>query len=123
MTCRSLQSAGKEPETRGGICMKKKHYALRDNILLRIAGRILIVLIGVIQAVGTIFVGISAVVLKPVAVLMIAAAALLAILAQFPWKDALPVFAVAAVTFWLPEIAALLLVALTVIQGKIAGDL
>ena len=103
--------------------MKKKHYALRDNILLRIAGRILIVLIGVIQAVGTIFVGISAVVLKPVAVLMIAAAALLAILAQFPWKDALPVFAVAAVTFWLPEIAALLLVALTVIQGKIAGDL
>ena len=91
--------------------------------MLRIAGRILIALIGVIQAVGTIFVGISAVVLKPVAILMIAAAAFLAILAQFPWKDAMPVFAVSAVLFWLPEIAALLLVALTAVQGKIAGEL
>ena len=103
--------------------MKKKHYANRNHVLLRIAGRILIALIGVIQAVGTLFVGISAVVLKPVAILMIAAAALLAILAQFPWKDAIPVFAVATVAFWLPEIAAMFLVALTVIQGKIAGEL
>ena len=103
--------------------MKKKHYVNRNHVMLRIARRILIALIGVIQAVGTLFVGISAVVLKPVAILMIAAAALLAILAQFTWKDAIPVFAVATVAFWLPEIAALLLVALTVIQGKIAGDL
>lgn len=103
--------------------MKKKHYAFRENILFRIAGRILIALIGVIQAIGTIFVGIGAVVLKPVAVLMIAAACLLAILAQFPWKDVLPVFAISTVLFWLPETLALLLVALTVVQGKIAAEL
>ena len=103
--------------------MKRKRYALRDNILFRIAGRILIALIGVIQAVGTIFVGIGAVVLKPVAILMIAAACLLAILAQFPWKNALPVFAISTVLFWLPELVALLLVALAAVQGKIAAEL
>ena len=100
--------------------MKRRRYALRDNILCRIAGRILIVLIGVIQAIGTIFVGIGAVVLKPVAILMIAAAGLLAILAQFPWKDALPVFVVSTVLVWLPELFALTLVGLTVLQGRIA---
>ena len=96
---------------------------LIDKTLLRIAGRILIALIGVIQAVGTIFVGIGAVVLKPVAILMIAAACLLAILAQFPWKDVLPVFAISTVLFWLPEITALLLVALTEVQRKISGEI
>ena len=103
--------------------MKRRRYALRDNILCRIAGRILIVLIGVIQAIGTIFVGIGAVVLKPVAILMIASACLLAILAQFPWKDALSVFVISTVLFWIPEVAALLLVVLTAVQGKIAGEL
>lgn len=100
--------------------MKRRRYALRDNILCRIAGRILIALIGVIQAVGTIFVGIGAVMLKPVAILMIAAACLLTILAQFPWKDALPVFVISTVLFWLPELFALTLVGLTVLQGRIA---
>ena len=103
--------------------MKRKRYARRDNILLRIAGKILIALIGVIQAIGTIFVGIGAVVLKPVAILMIAASCLLAILAQFPWKDALPVFVISTVLFWLPELTALFLVALTAVQGKIAAEL
>ena len=100
--------------------MKRRRYVLRDNILCRIAGRFLIALIGVIQAVGTIFVGIGAVMLKPVAILMIAAACLLAILAQFPWKDALPVFVISTVLFWLPELFALTLVGLTVLQGRIA---
>ena len=100
--------------------MKRRRYALRDNILCRIAGRILIALIGVIQAIGTIFVGIGAVVLKPVAILMIAAACLLAIFAQFPWKDALPVFVISTVLFWLPELFALTLVGLTVLQERIA---
>ena len=54
---------------------------------------------------------------------MIAAASLLAILAQFPWGEAIPVFAVSAVLFWLPEMAALLLVALTALQGKIAAEI
>ena len=100
--------------------MKRRRYALRDNILFRIAGRILMALIGVIQAIGTIFVGIGAVVLKPVAILMIAAAYLLTILAQFPWKDALPVFVISTVLFWLPELFALALVGLTFLQGRIA---
>ena len=100
--------------------MKRRRYALRDNILFRIAGRILMALIGVIQAIGTICVGIGAVVLKPVAILMIAAACLLTILAQFPWKDALPVFVISTVLFWLPELFALTLVGLTVLQGRIA---
>lgn len=100
--------------------MKRRRYALRDNILFRIAGRILMALIGVIQAIGTIFVGIGAVVLKPVAILMIAAACLLTILAQFPWKDALPVFVISTVLFWLPELFALALVGLTFLQGRIA---
>ena len=103
--------------------MKRRRYALRDNILFRIAGRILMALIGVIQAIGTIFVGIGAVVLKPVAILMIAAATLLAILAQFPWGEAIPVFIISAVLFWLPEMAALLLVALTAVQGKLAAEI
>ena len=107
----------------GEICMKRKHYAMRKNILLGLAGRILIAIIVVIQAVGTIFVGISAVVLKPVAILMIAAASLLAILAQFPWGEAIPVFIISAVLFWLPEMAALLLVALTAVQGIIAAKI
>ena len=103
--------------------MKRKHYAMRNNILLGITGRILIAMIVVIQAIGTVFVGIGAVVLKPVAILMIAAASLLAILAQFPWGEAIPVFAVSAVLFWLPEMAALLLVALTAVQGIIAAKI
>ena len=103
--------------------MKKSHYKLRNNILLQIVGRILIAVIGVIQAAGTIFVGIGAVVLKPVAILMIAATSLLAILAQFSWREAISVFTFSAVLFWLPEMAALFLVALTVVQGKIAAEL
>ena len=103
--------------------MKKNRYRLKDNILFQIAGRILIAAIGVVQAAGTIFVGIGAVVLKPVAILMIAAAILLRILAQFPWGEAILVFAVSAVLFWLPEMTALLLVALTAVQGRIASEL
>ena len=103
--------------------MKRNHYAYRDNLLFQAGARILLILIGIIQAVGTIFVGISVVVLKPVAILMIAAAGLLLLIAQFPWKDALPVFLISTILFWIPEMGALVLVGLTAVQGKLAAEL
>ena len=86
----------------------------------RVLGIIMIALIGVLQAVGTLLVGIGGVVLKVVAVLMFGAAGLLFFISDFSGLNALVVILLSTVMFWLPELFALVLVGLAFLQGKIA---
>ena len=74
----------------------------------------------VLQAVGTLLVGIGGVVLKAAAVLMFGAAGLLFFISDFSGLNALVVILLSAVMFWLPELSALVLVGLAFLQGKIA---
>ena len=74
----------------------------------------------VLQAVGTLLVGIGGVVLKAAAVLMFGAAGLLFFISDFSGLNALVVILLSTVMFWLPELFALMLVGLAFLQGKIA---
>ena len=80
-------------------------------------------IIGVIEAVGIVVVGVMGVALKAVSVLMIAAAALLFYLTKFSGWNALSVILTAAGMFWLPELVGILLGGLVLLQRKIADSL
>ncbi len=86
----------------------------------RVLGIIMIAVLGVIQAVGTILVGVGGIVLKAVSVLMFAAAGILFFFADFSGLNAVVVALTSAVMFWLPELLALVLVGLAFLQGRIA---
>ena len=86
----------------------------------RVLGIIMIAVIGVIQAVGTILVGVGGIVLKAVSVLMFAAAGILFFCTDFSGLNAVVVALTSAVMFWLPELFVLVLVGLAFLQGRIA---
>ena len=86
----------------------------------RVLGIIMIAVLGVIQAVGTILVGVGGIVLKAVSVLMFAAAGILFFFTDFSGLNAVVVALTSAVMFWLPELFVLVLVGLAFLQGRIA---
>ena len=94
-------------------------HAQRNRIARRVIGIIMIAVIGVIQAIGTILVGVGGVVLKAASVLMFAAAGILFLFTDFSGINAMIVGLTSAGMFWLPEVLALVLVGLTFLQGRI----
>ena len=82
----------------------------------------MIALIGVVQAAGTLLVGVGGIILKAVSVLMIAAAGILFFFAEYSGMNTLIVVLTAGIMFWLPELFALVLVGLAFLQGRIADS-
>ena len=95
-------------------------HTQKSRTARRVLGIIMIAVIGVIQAVGTMLVGVGGIVLKAVSVLMFAAAGILFLFTEFSGLNAVIVALMSAVMFWLPELIALLLVGLEFLQGRIA---
>ena len=79
----------------------------------------LMVLIGIIQAVGTVLTAISAVVFKTISSLMIFVTLLLLVFGLFTWTQTLVVVLIGVSMFWLPEGIALVVLGLTFVQAKL----
>ena len=101
----------REGEIRMMYCLK--------NGLIRFAGIILMVLIGILQTVGIMITAISAVVLKSISTVMLFATVLLLVFGLFTWERTLVVAVICASMFWLPEGMSLIVLALGVLQGKV----
>ena len=89
------------------------------RIILRIGGLALILMIGAVQAVGTILTAICAVILKSISALMIFATLLFLIFGLFTWTRTLVVLAIAGCMFWVPEFLAAFILGLSAIQAKL----
>ena len=92
-------------------------HGFENRILTMIIGIPLVVLIGFIQVIGMMLVGIGIVVLKTLSVLLTAAAILLSAFGTFSGGSLLVVLFFGAVMFWLPEVVQFLLIGLAYIQG------
>ena len=91
----------------------------RNRILRWIVCIPLMILIGIIQAVGAVLTAISAVVLKTISLLMIFVTLLLLIFGLFTWTQTLVVVLIGVSMFWIPEGIALVLLGLTFVQAKL----
>ena len=101
----------REGEIRMMYCLK--------NGLIRFAGIILMVLIGILQTVGIMITAISAVVLKSISTVMLFATVLLLVFGLFTWERTLVVAVICVSMFWLPEGMSLLVLTLGMVQGKV----
>ena len=79
----------------------------------------LMILIGIIQAVGTVLTAISAVVFKTISALMVFVTLLLLVFGLFTWTQTLVVVLIGVSMFWLPEGIALVVLGLTFVQAKL----
>ena len=79
----------------------------------------LMILVGIVQAVGIVLTAISAIVLKTIGVLMIFVTVLLLIFGMFTWAQTLVVLLIGASMFWVPEGLGLALLGLTFVQAKL----
>ena len=79
----------------------------------------LMILIGSLQAVGTVLTAISAIVFKTISSLMIFVTLLLLAFGLFTWAQTLLVVLISVSIFWLPEGIALVVLGLTFIQSKL----
>ena len=93
------------------------------RIILRIAGLVLMIMIGAVQAVGTIFTAMCAVILKSISAIMIFVTLLFLIFGLFTWTRTLVVLAIAGCMFWTPEFLAAFVLGLSVIQAKLMNML
>ena len=89
------------------------------RLLLRMIGFILMIMIGAVQAVGTIITAISAVILKGISALMIFTTILLLFFGLFTWTRTLVVLAIAGSMFWIPELLAAVVFGLSTVQAKL----
>ena len=89
------------------------------RIILRIAGLVLMIMIGAVQAVGTIITAMCAVVLKSISAIMIFVTLLFLIFGLFTWTRTLVVLVIAGCMFWAPEFLAAFILGLSVIQAKL----
>ena len=95
----------------------------RRHIFTKAGSIMLIGLIGGLQVIGSVLVGISAVVLKTLSVLMIGAAGILFLVTDFSGWNTFVLVVSAALFFWLPELFGLLLVLLTMVQVKLKENI
>ena len=79
----------------------------------------LMVLIGIVQAVGTVLAAISAVVFKAISALMIFVTLLLLAFGLFTWIQTLTVILIGVSMFWIPEGIAVIVFGMTFIQAKL----
>ena len=89
------------------------------RVFIRLVGVTLMLVIGVIQAVGTIITAISAVILKGISALMIFTTILLLFFGLFTWTRTLVVLAIAGSMFWIPELLAAVVFGLSAVQAKL----
>ena len=83
----------------------------------------LMILIGIVQTVGTVLTAVSAVVLKTISSLLIFVTLLLLVFRLFTWTQTLVVVLISVSIFWLPEGIALAVLGLTFIQAKLRDKL
>lgn len=86
---------------------------------IRLIGFILMLVIGVVQAVGTILTAMSAVILKGISAMMIFVTILLLIFGLFSWTKTLIVLLIAGSMFWVPEGMAAVVLGLSYVQGML----
>ena len=81
--------------------------------------RLIGLMIGVVQAVGTILTAMSAVILKGISAVMIFVTVLLLIFGLFSWTKTLIVLLIAGSMFWVPEGMAAVVLGLSYVQGML----
>ena len=86
---------------------------------IRLIGFTLMLMIGVVQAVGTILTAMSAVILKGISAVMIFVTVLLLIFGLFSWTKTLIVLLIAGSMFWVPEGMAAVVLGLSYVQGML----
>ena len=86
---------------------------------IRLIGIALMLVIGVIQAVGTILTAMSAVILKGISAVMIFVTVLLLIFGLFSWTKTLIVLLIAGSMFWVPDLLAAAIFGLSAVQAKL----
>ena len=79
----------------------------------------LMILIGIIQAVGTVLTAMSAVILKTISVVMLFVTLLLLMFGLLPWMKVLVIILIAVSMFWIPEGLGLVVLGLTAVQVKL----
>ena len=79
----------------------------------------LMLVIGAVQAVGTILTALSVVILKGISAMMIFVTLLLLIFGLFSWTRTLVVLAIAGSMFWVPEVLAATVLGLSVVQARL----
>ena len=86
---------------------------------IRLIGFTLMLMIGVVQAVGTILTATSAVILKGISAVMIFVTILLLIFGLFSWTKTLIVLLIAGIMFWVPDLLAAAIFGLSAMQAKL----
>ena len=86
---------------------------------IRLIGITLMIVIGIIQAVGTILTAMSAVILKGISAVMIFVTVLLLIFGLFSWTKTLIVLLIAGIMFWVPDLLAAAIFGLSAMQAKL----
>ena len=89
------------------------------RVFIRLVGITLMLVIGVIQAVGTILTAMSAVILKGISAVMIFVTVLLLIFGLFSWTKTLIVLLIAGIMFWVPDLLAAAIFGLSAMQAKL----
>ena len=89
------------------------------RVFIRLVGITLMLVIGVIQAVGTILTAMSAVILKGISAVMIFVTVLLLIFGLFSWTKTLIVLLIAGIMFWVPDLLAAAILGLSTMQAKL----
>ena len=89
------------------------------RVFIRLVGITLMLVIGVIQAVGTILTAMSAVILKGISAVMIFVTVLLLIFGLFSWTKTLIVLLIAGSMFWVPEGMAAIVLGLSYVQARV----
>ena len=79
----------------------------------------LMVLIGIVQAVGTVLAAISAVFFKAISTLMVFVSLILLVFGLFTWMQTLTVIMIGVSMFWIPEGIAIIVLGLSFIQAKL----
>ena len=89
------------------------------HILTRVICIPLMILIGIIQAVGTVLTAMSAVILKTISVIMLFITLLLLLFGLLPWMKVLVIILIAVSMFWIPDGLGLVVLGLTAVQVKL----
>ena len=89
------------------------------NGMVRLAGIILMIMIGIVQTVGIMITAISTVVLKTISTIMLFVTILLLIFGLFTWGRTIVVVVICACMFWFPEGIGVVIMGLSMLQAKV----
>ena len=87
--------------------------------IIRIVAVALMLVIGTVQAIGTILTALSAVILKSISAVMIFVTVLLQMFGLFTWDKTVVVLLIAGSMFWVPEGLGIIVMGLSFIQFKL----